>query len=59
MRGYNKGGRTVKFALGLIIACFCFAGLCALFYNAGKEYGRLEGYNKAMEDIKNRGVKSK
>ena len=42
----------MKFALGLIIACFCFAGWCALFYKAGKEYGRVEGYDKAMEDIK-------
>lgn len=47
----------MKFALGLIIACFCFAGLCALFYKAGKEYGRLEGYNKAMEDIKKATIK--
>jgi hypothetical protein len=42
----------MKFALVLIITCFCFAGWCALFYRAGKEYGRVEGYDKAMEDIK-------
>lgn len=60
MRGYNKkGGRTVNFALRLIIVFFCVAKLCALSYKAGKKYGRVEGYNKAMEDIKKQGVKSK
>ena len=54
----------MKFALVLIITCFCFAVWCVLFYMAGKEYGRVEGYDKAMEDIKKRlfkpqGVKNK
>lgn len=48
----------MKFALGLIITCFCFAGWCALFYRAGKEYGRVEGYDKAMEDIKKATIKA-
>jgi hypothetical protein len=42
----------VKFALGLIITCFCFVGWCILFYKAGRELGQVEGYDKAMEDIK-------
>jgi len=48
----------VKFALGLIITCFCFAGWCILFYKAGRELGQAEGYDKAMEDIKKATIKS-
>ena len=54
----------MKFAIAIIIVLAAFAVWCVLLYKAGREYGRVEGYDKAMEDIKKRlfkpqGVKSK
>ena len=52
------GGMHMReLAIAVTIALAVFVGWCALFYKAGREYGRVEGYDEAIEDIKKRLLK--